>query len=328
MGRQYRVVRKVASVPVTAGGFATVDLPRDYDYESVFLRINGGLQVTAAATSVRAEAPCQVVSRCEIIADGKNNLFSAPFWFASLGSYDRKLIEYNARTLTPPSGTAIATYTVEANGTIDFMTPDGVRAKDSNFRSSGLSLFQLRLTFGQPGDAFVGGTVVFNNMYVDVFVQQLVELPDQQTGQISGPVALKKVSYQEIALPASNANQEIRLPAGNQIKSVLIRTEGSVTAGEPSTAILNNVQLAAGVDVRFNISGPNLRAKNNADIGQITAGYYVADVTAKGWAAVNLTDLWDVSGASEPKLICDVNGGTNYKMQAVVTEYILAGSPS
>jgi len=327
MARQYRVIRKIATVPVTAAGFATVDLPRDYDYETIFMRINGGLQVTAAATSVRAESPCQVIQRAEVIADGKNNIFSAPFWFACLGSYDRPLINYNARATTPPTGTAIATYTVEAIGSIDLMTPDSIRPKDSNFRSIGLSLFQLRLTFGQPGDAFVGGTVVFNNMFVDIFASQLVELPGAD-GAMTQPVALKKVSYQEIGLSSSNANQEIRLPAGNNIKSVLIRTEGSVTAGEPSVAILNNVQLTAGIDVRLNLTGAQLRAKNNADYGQVTAGYYVADMTSKGGAPVNLTDLWDVTGAAEPKLIADVVGGANNKLQAVVTEYILAGQAS
>lgn len=323
MASQYRVLRKVASVPVTAGGFATLDLPRDYDYESIFLRVNGGLQVTALATSVRAESPCQVIARAEVIADGKNNIFSAPFWFACLGVYGRPGIEYNARAVTPPSGVAVATYQVEANGVIDLMTCDSVRPKDSNFRSSGLSLFQLRMTFGQPGDAFVGGTVVFSSMYVDVFVQQLVEVPGAD-GALSMPVALKKVSYQELALTSSNANQEIRLPAGNLIRSVFVRTDGSTTAGEPSTAVLNNAQLAAGVDVRYNLQGNNIRAKNNADYGSITAGYYVLDLTSKGQAQINLTDLWDVTGAAEPKLIADVTGGANVKMQAVITEYIMA----
>lgn len=325
--RQYRILRKVATVPVSGGGFATVDLPRDYDYESVFLRINGGLQVTAGATSVRAEAPCQVVPRVEIIADGKNNIFSAPFWFTSLANSARQLTEQGGRAVTPPSGVAIATYQVEANGVIDFMTVEGVRPKDSNFRSSGLSLFQLRLSFGQPGDAFVGGTVVYNNMFVDVYVQQLVEMPDA-AGNFTSPVAMKKVSFQELALTSSNANQEIRLPAGNQIKSICIRTDGSVTAGEPSTTVLNNVQLAAGVDVRLNLTGAQLRSKNNADFGSFQAGYYVADLTSKGASPVNLTDLWDVSGAAEPKIICDVTGGANVRMQAVVTEFIVAGTPS
>lgn len=323
MGSQYRIAHKIATVPVTAGGFITVDIPRDYDYETIFMRINGGLQVTAGATSVRAEAPCQIIQRAELIADGKNNIFSAPGWFAVLGSYDRKLIEYNARASTPPSGVAIATYQVEAIGTIDLMTPDSVRPKDSNFRSSGLSLFQLRLSFGQPGDCFVGGTVVFNNMYVDIYAQKLVELPDA-SGALSGPVALKKISYQELTIPASNANQEVRLPAGNRIKSVLVRTAGSVTADEPSTAILNNLVLSAGVDVRMNLTGPQLRAKNNADYGMLTAGYYIADVTTKADSPINLTDLWDVTGVAEPKLVMDVAGAANNKLQAVITEYIMA----
>lgn len=326
--RQMRILRRVAVVPVTAGGFATVDLPRDYDYESVFLRVTGGLQVTAAATSVRADSPCQIVPRVEIVADGKNNLFSAPFWATCLGAFAKRPIMQNgARAVTPPSGTAIATYTVEANGVIDFMTADGVRPKDSNFRSSGLSLFQLRMVFGNAGDCFVGGTVNYSNMNVEIYIQQLIEVPDA-TGQLTSPVALKKVTYQELALTSSNANQEVRLPAGNNIKSVLIRTDGSVTAGEPSTTVLNNAMLAAGVDVRYNLTGAQIRSKNNLDYGYVPAGYYMLDVTAKAEAGINLTDLWDVTGASEPKLVLDVMGGANVKMQAVITEFLLAGSPS
>lgn len=324
MAKQYRIKRKIAQIPVTANTFTTVDLPRDYDYETVIVRLAGGLQVTGAATSVRAESPCQCVSRIEIVSDGKNNLYSAPMWFSALGKYDRPLVETGARAVTPPSGTAIATYQVEAIGVIDFSTIDGVRPKDSNFRSSNLSLFQMRLTFGAAGDAFVGGTVAYSSMVAEVFVIQCVEVPDAQ-GQVTTPIALKKVSYQELALTTSNANQEIRLPAGNQIKSVLLRTDGSTTAGEPSTAVLNNLQLASGIDVRANLSGPQIRALNNADYGQLTAGYYVMDMTSKGHAAINLSDLWDVSGAAEPKLICDVTGGANVKAQAVVTEYIFAG---
>jgi hypothetical protein len=324
MGRQVRIIRRVASVPIVAGQFAFVDLPRQYDVESIFLRIAGSLQVTAGATSVRAEAPCQLVPRVEVIADGKNTIYSAPFWFASLGSYDRPVRDNGARAITPPSGVAIATYAVEALGSIDLMMVDGIRPKDTNFRTSALSLFQLRLTFGNAGDAFVGGTVNYTGTNtVDVFTSELVELPEAD-GSVSTPIGLKKVSFQEIALLASNANQELRLPAGNLIKSVLIRTDGSVTAGEPSVTVLNAVQLAAGVDVRLNLSGPQLRAKNNLDYGSLLAGYYVADVTSRGWSAINLTELWDVTQQAEPKLIADVVGGANVRMQAVVTEVLMA----
>lgn len=325
MAKQYRVLRKIATVPVVAAGFATVDLPRDYDYETIFLRIAGNLNVTTAATSVRAEAPCQVVPRVTVIADGKNNIFSGPFWFTSLARYDRKLTQSGARATTPPTAAGIASYAVEAIGAVDLMTVDGARPKDSNFRSSGLSLFQLQLQFGNAIDSFVpgAGVVAFVNMNVDVFVQQMVEGPEAD-GTFTTPIALKKVSYQELAVPASNANQEIRLPAGNLIKSVFLRGEGIVTAGEPGIGIFTGIQLAAGIDVRFNLQGLNVRAKNNADHGLLLAGYYVADMTVKGDAAINLTDLWDVTGAAEPKVILDIVGGANVKIQAVVTEYILA----
>lgn len=324
-GKQYRLLRKIASVPIVAGGFAQIDLPRDYDYESIFLRLSASVAVSAAnATSVRAEAPTQAVPRVELISDGKNTLYSAPLWFASLGNYQRSLLQSGARVTTPPSSPNIATYAVEAIGSIDLMNTDGARPKDSNFRSSQLSLLQLRLTFGLAADMFVvgGATVAYSGSpVVDVFVQQLVELPDA-AGNYTSPIALKKVSFQEIAVAASNANQELRLPAGNMIRSVFLRAAGITTAGEPDTAVFNNIQLAAGMDVRVNVSGVMLRAKNNADIGQLTAGYYVADVAMKGNGDSLMSELWDVSGAAEPKVIMDVVGGANVKIAAVVTEFI------
>ena len=324
--KQYRISRKVASVPIVAGGFATVDLPRGYDYESLFLRINASLNVTVAATSVRAEAPCQLVPRVEIIADGKNNLFSAPFWYAGLGNFNRSIMETGARATVPPTAATVATYAVEAAACIDFMTVDGARPKDSNFRSSGLSLFQARLTFGSAADCFVGGTVAFSGSpTVDIFTQEMIELPDA-AGDTTKPLALKKVSYQELAISASNANQEIRLPAGNLIRSVLFRTEGNTTAGEPQIGTLNNLTLQSGVDVRVNLTAQQLRVKNNMDFGQITTGYYVADVAARGNSDVNLSELWDVTNQAEPKAIVDVTAGTAAKIQAVVTEYILSGA--
>lgn len=322
---QYRILRKIGTIQVTSNGQTTIDLPRDYDYETLFLRLSGSAQVTVLATSVRAEAPCQWVPRIEVIADGKNTIYNAPLWFGALGAYDRNALESGSRATTPPSGVAVATYAVEALASIDFMTPDGVHPKDSNFRPSGLSLFQLRATFGAPGDIFVGGTVAFSGTpTLEVFAQQLVEQPDAQ-GNYATPMALRKVSTQNQTITASNSALEIRLPAGNFVKSVLVRTDGLATAGEPSTGVLNNAILQNGVDVRFNLSGAQTRAKNNRDYGNVTSGYYVLDVTSKGQAPINLTDLWDVTNPAEPKLILDAVGGANVTAQAIITEYIMAG---
>jgi hypothetical protein len=322
MAQQFRIKRTYATVAIVAGGFATIDLPRGYDLESIHIRAYGVVNLTGAASNVRAEAPTQIISRAEVVADGRNTLFSAPFWFCTLGKYDRpNMLESGARVTTPPTATTVASYPFEANGVIDLMTPDGERPKDSNFRTDGLQLFQLRLTFGNAGDMFVNGTASFTSANVEISTIELVELPDA-SGNRTSPVALKKVSFQEIGVPTTNANQEIRLPAGNMIKSVMLRTEGGVTAGEPGATVLNRLQVFSGVDVRVNSLGAAIRGQNNNDYGSLLAGYYVADLARNGSSAAKLSELWDVTRQAEPKITMDITGGANVKAQAVVTEYL------
>lgn len=323
MANQFRIKRTYTAVPVTAGGSINVDLPRGYDYESVHMRLNGTVNVTTLATSVRAEAPCQAIARVEVIADGRNTIYSAPFWACTFGKYDRhNMLESGARLTTPPSGVAVAAYAVEANGVIDFMTPDGERPKDSNFRTQGLQLFQLRFTFGQAADMFVGGAANFAAGFnIELTTVEMVEIPAAD-GSVTTPAVLKKVSFQEIAIPTSNVNQEVRLPAGNQIKSVLVRTEGGTTAGEPSSATLANLMLFSGTDVRVNSSGGAIRGANNNDYGQLTAGYFVADLARNGSPTAKLSELWDVTNQAEPKISMNVTGGANVKAQVVTTEYL------
>lgn len=324
MGQQFRIQRSVGTLAVVANGTQTIDLPRGYDYEALYLRLRGQLNVTALATSVRAEAPCQAVQRVEVIADGRNTIFSAPFWYTVFGDYARpNHLENGARYTVPPSGVAVAAYTVEANGVIDFQTVDGERPKDTNFRTSGLQLFQLRLTFGAAGDSFVGGTVDFGTgLFMEITTSEMVELPDA-AGNITSPSALAKVSYQEIAVPTTNANQEIRLPAGNLIKSIVLRAEGLTTAGEPTDSALSSLQAYSGVDVRLNMAAGSLRGKNACDFGfRPTQGYLIIDFTRNGSDTARLSELWDVTRQAEPKISMNITGGANVKAQVVVRELI------
>jgi hypothetical protein len=324
MSKQFRIQRTYAQIPVVAGGFALIDLPRGYDYETLYIRLVGNVQVTTAGVGVRTEAPCQAIARVELVADGRNTLHSAPYWNYVLGHYDRRQNQSGSRNVTPPSAATVGTYAVEALGCVDFFTPDGVRAKDSNFRTDGLQLFQLRLTFGLATDLF-GGASVANfqpGMMVEISTSEIVELPDPATGVRTSPVALKKVSFQELGVPTTNANQEIRLPAGNMIKSVLVRTEFALN---PDVTILNNIQAFSGVDVRVNMKAASLRGKNNDDFGLVPAGYYVLDFARSGSDTASLSELWDVTNQAEPKLSLDVVGSASTKIQAVVTEYIGLG---
>lgn len=330
MSKQYTLKRKIGTIQVQAGGFASIDLPRDHDYNSILLRLSGSVQVTTNCTSVRAEAPTQLVPRVQVLAEGKNMLHNSPFWAICQGSYRRKILQSGARATTPPTAATVATYPVEALGFIDFLSLDTVRPKDSNFRSYGLSLFQLQLQFGQPIDVFVpgAGVVVFSGTpTVEVLATNCVETraPDG-TYDGQAPLFLKKTTFQEVSIIASNSALEVRLPAGNLIRGALVRTEGGVTAGEPSINNLNNLIMQNSNDIRLNLTANQLRHSNNGDFGQLTSGYYIGDLVSKGGDGnATLSDLWDVGGASEPKAILDVTGQAAGKAQVVVEEYIPAG---
>lgn len=321
MAGQYRIKRRIAQVPVTENGVITIDLPRGYDYEALYFRLYGTVNVTTAGTAVRAEAPAQLIKRIEVVADGKNTIASVPFVMLNRANVFRR---GQLGTLTPPTAATIAAYSVAASGALDLSNVDGIRSKDANLRTNGMSLLQARFTFGAAVDLFTGtpaGNIA--NMYVDVFSTEMIELPDAN-GQITQPLYLQKRAYQDIAFSASNANMAIALPVGNVLRGLWIRAEGSSTAGEPSDVVINNITLSSGVDVRLNLPYLDLREINKLDydITTLPTGIVVADLMTHGGYNTQASEGWDLTQASEAKLILDVTGAANTKVTVVTHELI------
>lgn len=323
MSGQYRIKRKIAQQQITENGVVTIDVPRGYDIEALYFRIYGTVNVTTNfAGGVRAEAPCQLIKRIELVADGKNTIASVPFNMLNRGNPFRR---GQLGPLTPPSAATIAAYAVEAAAVLDQANMDGIRSKDSNLRTSGMGLLQLRFTFGAAADLFGPGAGAGNiaNMFVDVYTSEMIELPDAK-GAITSPLYMVKRAYQDIPALTSNANMQVILPVGNVLRGLVIRASGLVTAGEPSNGIINNIQLASGVDVRFNLPGLDVRALNKVDY-QITTlpdGYYYIDLMGDGSFNTQASEGWDLTNASEAKLILDVTGGANVNLTVQTIELI------
>lgn len=305
MGKQYRTTRTLGVYPITAGGFITVDLPRQYDLEALHVTLDAVVQVTAAATSVKSYAPCQLLPRVELVADGKNTVYSGSLLLARIGNQARGLTQGNAAVA--PSGTAVASYTVGATATIDLQSADTVRPKDTNFRTSGLQLWQARFSIGQAGDMFQGGTAALTSGTITLTVDECVELPDA-AGGYSMPAFMKRVSTQSVTFAGAQSNFDFRLPAGNLIRDV------SVYAADANGSALNNtltnLKLAAGLDVRFACSGSQARMRQFAEFGAQVTGLFMMDFCAQSPAfgqVGNLSNLWDVTGSVEPKLTVDVS---------------------
>ena len=318
MAKQFRIKRRVAQVPVVFGTSVTVDLPRGYDIESVFFYLSGSITLSSAGTAVRAESPMGLVQRAEIIADGRNTIASVRA--DAMQQYSPVRRSQGARTA--PLGFAISTaYTFNGSFVIDQQMVDGIRPKDSNLRTSGMSLLQCRLTFGQATDMFTGTPVgALSTTFVDVFTSELVEIADEQ-GEVTTPLYLIKRSYQDVSISGANSNLEIPLPVGNLFRGCLLRAS---SAGEPSAAVLNNVILRSGVDVRINLPIADLRISNQMDYGFAPpTGYAFADTMYNGaLAGVRTSEGWDLTRASEAKLALDVSAPTTPAVSVMSIELL------
>lgn len=329
MAQQYRIKRRTHSINLVENNVTTVDLPRGYDIESVYFDLAGTANFTVAGAAVRAMAPCQLIKRVELIADGKNTIASIPGW-SLVKNFGRE----QHGLMTPPTGFAIAAYAVALFGTLDQCLVDGIRPKDSNLRTSGMSLLQLRITTGAAIDMLTGAPAgTMTAFSLDIGTVETIELPAAD-GVVTSPLYLQKRSYQDIAIPASNANQQIVLPIGNALRGVILL---ATVAGEPSNAVINNIQLASGVDVRVNVPGRMAQRANAVDYPPIgilagsatwasnsvnPTGLYIVDLMANGPRDVSVTNAWDLSRASEAKMILDVTGGATTQITAVTTEFI------
>jgi len=320
MGTQRRLTRLVAQIAVVEGQFATFELPKGYDYESLKLHLEGTITVTGAGTLVRAEAPCQLIQRVEVQSNGQQNHYSAPFWHSVLAHHDRAQNSNRAASLaTPPTAATIAAYAVSATGVVDFCTPDGIRPKDSNLVTVGMSLFTLRLVFGRATDCFTGSPAATFSGTVYVTTSEMIEDVDQATGARTLPGLMRKVSTQEAPATATTDSHEILLPAGNLFKSITIRTE--LGTGEPGATVANKFRLESGVDVRAFRYAKSLARENAHAYGWMPTGYYVIDQTRNSTQA-QLSEMWDLTRQAQPKLITDVTGAAGQKIQGVITEYI------
>lgn len=67
MGRsQQRLKRYIGKQSWTDNGRVVFDLPRDYDLESIVIRVAGTSTLSVAGTAVRAEAPLQEIGRAHV----------------------------------------------------------------------------------------------------------------------------------------------------------------------------------------------------------------------------------------------------------------------
>src|SRR5262249_49328897 len=151
----------------------SIPLPRNYDLESIYVTITGTVNYPAAlvAACVRSDAPFGLFTRVEVVAEGRQTIFSVPGYilamanerrhrrptyrerFESFSNMQQPPLVYTSPTTTMPVSTSVAFAGTLA---IDFQNIGGYRPKDTNFRTGGLQTFDLKLTLGDLPSLFYG----------------------------------------------------------------------------------------------------------------------------------------------------------------------------
>jgi hypothetical protein len=360
MAYQQRVKRLVQSQAWAVNTLVTVPLPRNYDLESVYITITGTENYPAAlvAACVRSDAPFGLITRIEVIAEGRQTLFSVPGYVMGMANIRRHRrptyreraeswnnhqnppLVYTAPTSTMPTSTSVA-----FAGTIclDFQNIQGFRPKDTVLRTGGLQTLDLKLTFGDQTSLFypaaasatpfaapaLGSTLPTLTNYtitpgtLFVNISEVQELADPQTGQISSPTSVQRWSNQQINLPSVQTNLQTLLPTDNFVGMVLLTTKIS---GESIDGMISGARLQRGVDVRYNIDVPVLRGLMQMDSDwAMQPGFMALDIMGAGNQFVKISEAWNLQGGADTRIGVDVvaaGAGTTSTADITTVEFI------
>ena len=328
------IERELGTLTFAAGQTATLDLPKDYSYESILLRLVGTLYRAAGAS---AGAPkdlsfAQLVKRIEIRRNGRDVLKSIDMEtlmrlnqlrYGTLPQYGRKVHSSQADVTTQWDGYAAVTtgnnaIDFDINASLDFGMWRSMRSNDTLLDATSrgnVSTLQMIITWGQYNDVMTptynpasGGVVadivptlqVSSKEYIDI------DTPDDKYTPYSDN---KEYNAASITVTANNAKQQIPLNVGNFFRSFVIKTSvGGTTlqAGLLVNDVISSITLRSGTDVIKFRTANALRNDNKKYCGVETmpAGYYLLEMCPDG----HLVKMLNTTNMSSLTLELEVTG--------------------
>ncbi len=287
-----------------------IDLPRGPAIERCILDVRGTINITVAFTANRTLAPVQFFKRLDWVLNGNITLHSV----SGIGAWLSNAVMNRApMLLTPAASVGIGTPTVQATISLDRISPDMFRPKDSVLKTDeGVTQNQLRVTMGAISDTmtgagtanYLGGTV----LTVTTFTQDYQEAPDAN-GRTPDPLYYWKFSEQQAVFAATGNNQITRISTGNRLRMLIIRQE---VAGDGSDANVNFCRLIRGGDTRISVPVNVLQALNQmSNLGGIPgttrpAGMYVLDLGNPGMWAARYSEAWPLPSNADVQMVSDI----------------------
>jgi len=318
------IKRLIGSTAWVSGGRWTLEVPRGLDIDRLMIEISGTITLSSAATTVSAAAPSQLIAAINWKADSAKMLEDTTGILAAVGNFERGL----ARDLIAP-GTGAAAHTVYAAYALDRVTPDGPRPKDSLLHTSQPYMGSqfLNVTFGTVAACYSNfgtGAVGSTDLTVNVYTVEV------QEGTALGMTEfrwIRRHTLYDQSFSAANAAAIINGPTNTFMRGVKLLAMNT-SNNEPADALLQNVKIRSGPNLRLDISAAALRVANKQEFGlqgtQLSAipGLYFADMLSNH----KLNTLWSLQGASE--CVLELRLAANTRIVAQFINYDMLPAPA
>ena len=312
MGSRFRTIdSELSTIPFDSGNVRSLELPRSFLFKDIVLRLTGSVVVgTGTLTNPAGENPLPLLSKIDIIADGRKLLVSA-----SGRDLYRLCHVFNGKApeLVPPSAYTVGTQTFAATIVISHQALRMLMPADSYFDPRPFEKIELRVTWGTSNALAVNGSPSGGTLAVAAATALGVQLI--QTTEGATQIQFNRlITPDETTISASSSNLTINVPRSGLLAGILIRTDRD---SAPVDDIINYMTLRS--DNAFahkdRLSWATVQRRNVIDFqldggasggSGIISGYAYLDLTEDGMmsSALNTLDL------NVLQLILDVTVGS------------------
>ena len=306
--------REIGSIDYVANQTRTLQLPRNYAYRALSLKLEAQLDVdaTGSAGTPKDSCPAQLVQNIQIRANGRDVIKN--YDLETLHRLTQMRYKTRPRVDGLPAGFATQTdMEVDVHAMVDFAMWDAIRPIDTLLDSSGLSTLELIVTFGAANDVMTDaydGVVSVDSATLYVAAIESVGVPAGTKFMVNKEYSLRS------QVNAASDRHQIHLPVSNLYRSFVLKTHSD---GCNVNTILNNIQLISGTEVFKNRYAGFLQMDNRVSyqmensiacdtvdryyLERLLDGYYILEFVKDG----RLTECLDTSKLSGLDLILDVN---------------------
>ena len=307
--------RQIKTLSYAANGTDSLDLPRNYQYHQLGLRLKGIVTVgTAAATAILQDSPFSLVERIEVVVNGKDTIKSYS------GRDLKALMQINSHTLSEVTqpGKTVAAHSFNAYMVVDFAMPNAKVELDTLANSAIMSTFQLRVVWAAETALLTPAATTTLAVSACTLAVSSIE----SIGSAPESVFMTNKEYIiEKEVTSTTSSFQIDLPADNTYRRlVLISTD----AGVRESDIINSITLKSGTDVFVQIDAPSLIDSNKLDfeLEAVSTGVYVIDLSKYG----SMRDILDMSQRTSFELVLDVAVGAGTTKIRVIPQQVVVPS--